>query len=56
MGELDKNKLYHLLVAYRDVFATDRTDFGRTNRIQHWIATGGATPMAEKQTNSTRTA
>ena len=31
MGELDKNKLYHLLVAYRDVFTADKTDFGRTN-------------------------
>ena len=30
MGELDKNKLYHLLVAYRDVFAADKSDFGRT--------------------------
>ena len=48
MSELDKNKLYHLLVAYRDVFATDRTDFGRTNRIQHRIATGGATPVRQR--------
>ena len=48
MGELDKNKLYHLLVAYRDVFAADKTDFGRTNQIQHQIETGGASPVRQR--------
>ena len=27
MGELEKNQLYHLLVLYSDVFASDKTDF-----------------------------
>ena len=44
MGELDKNKLYHLLVAYRDMFAADKSDFGHTNHIQHTIETDGASP------------
>ena len=48
MGELDKNKFYHLLVAYRDVFAADKTDFGRTNQIQHQIETGGASPVRQR--------
>ena len=48
MGELDKNKLYHLLVAYRDVFAADKTDFGRTNQIQHQTETGGASPVRQQ--------
>ena len=48
MGELDKNKLYHLLVAYRDVFAADKSDFGRTNHIQHTIETDGASPVHQR--------
>ena len=47
MGELDKNKLYHLLVAYSDVFAADKTDLGRTNQIQHKIETGEASPIRQ---------
>ena len=48
MGELDKNKLYHLLVAYSDVFAANKTDFGRTNQIQHKIETGEASPIRQR--------
>ena len=48
MGELEKNKLYHLLVLYSDVFASDKTDFGRTNRIEHRIETEGAAPIRQR--------
>jgi len=45
MGELEKNQLYHLLASYSGVFASDKTDFGRTGCIQHRIETGGAAPI-----------
>ena len=48
MGELDKSKLYHLLVAYRDVFAADKSDFKHTNHIQHTIETDGASPIPQR--------
>ena len=48
MGELDKNKLYYLLAAYSDVFAANKTDFGRTNQIQHKIDTAGAIPIRQR--------
>ena len=48
IGELGKNKLYHLLAAYSDVFAAGKTDFGWTNQIQHKIKIGGALPIRQK--------
>jgi len=48
MSELDKNKMYYLLSTYKDVFAADKTDFGRTNQILHRIETGGAPPIWQR--------
>ena len=47
IGELGKNKLYHLLAAYSNVFAVGKTDFGRTNQIQLKIKTG-ALPIRQR--------
>ena len=42
-----KQKLKCLLEEFKDVFAKDRTDLGRTNLTNHKIDTGSATPIRQ---------
>ena len=42
-----KGYLYQLLRLYKDIFAQNKTDFGRTNKIKHSINTGDATPIRQ---------
>ena len=40
-----REQLYSLLIAYGDIFAWDKTNFGQTSQIQHRIEAGEATPI-----------
>ena len=42
-----KGYLYQLLRLYKDIFAQNKTDFGRTNKIKHSINTGDAAPIRQ---------
>ena len=42
-----KQKLKCLLEEFKDVFAKDRTDLGRTNLTNHKIDTGSAVPIRQ---------
>ena len=43
----EKELFYHLLLSYADVLACSAADLGRTNRLQHHIHTGDATPIRQ---------
>ena len=43
----EKELFYHLLLSYADVLACSAADIGRTNRLQHHIHTGDATPIRQ---------
>ena len=42
LSTLQRNKLFHSLSNYSEVFAQDKTDFGHTSKISHIIPTGDA--------------
>ena len=42
-----KECLYQLLLSYKDIFAQNKTDFGRTSKIKHSINTGDAAPIRQ---------
>lgn len=43
----EKELFYHLLLSYADVLACSTTDLGKTDRLQHHIRTGDATPIRQ---------
>ena len=43
----EKDIFYQLLVSYADIFACSTSDLGRTDRLQHCIHTGDATPVRQ---------
>ena len=43
-----QEQLYLLLLSYEDLFARDKTVFGRTSEIQHRIDTGDSTPIRKR--------
>ncbi len=47
LGADEKEQLYLFLLSYADVFASDKADFGRTNKVEHRIDTGGAAPIRQ---------
>ena len=42
-----KECLYQFLLSYKDIFAQNKTDFGRTSKIKHSINTGDAAPIRQ---------
>ena len=47
LSTLQRNKLFHCLSNYSEVFAQDKTDFGHTTKITHIIPTGDAQPVRQ---------
>ena len=43
----EKNSFLLLLQEYRDVFAVNKNDLGRTNKLQHSISTGYSHPICQ---------
>jgi hypothetical protein len=39
--------LEEFITEFQDVFATNGGDFGRTDRVYHWIDTGNARPIRQ---------
>lgn len=46
LTELQREELYHLL-QYEDIFATDKSDLGRTAEVTHSIDTGSSKPIRQ---------
>lgn len=42
-----KDLFYQLLLSYADVMSYSTSDLGRTNKLQHCIPTGNATPIRQ---------
>jgi hypothetical protein len=47
LDNTQKEYLYELLLSYGDIFARNKTDFGRTSKIKHSIDTGEAAPIRQ---------
>ena len=47
MKQTKKNCL-NVLLNYADIFAVDKNDIGRTDKVQHQIDTGGAPPVRQQ--------
>ena len=43
----ERNKFFHLLLTYADVFASSEADLGRTGKLHHAIHTGNAPPIRQ---------
>ena len=43
----EKNSFLLLLQEYRDVFAVNKNELGRTNKLQHSISTGNSHPICQ---------
>ena len=43
----ERDVFYHLLLSYADVFAYSTSDLGRTDKLQHHIHTGDASPIRQ---------
>ncbi|KAL5460388.1 hypothetical protein EMCRGX_G033834 [Ephydatia muelleri] len=48
LKESEKEQLYHLLLAYKDTFAHNQADLGRTDRVQHEVRTDDAYPIRQR--------
>ena len=48
-----QDALHNLLQAYKDIFASDLNELGRTNIIQHSIDTGNEKPVHQKAYRAT---
>ena len=48
LSDSKREQLYLLLLSYADIFTQHKTDFGRTDRIQHTIHTGDAAPIRQR--------
>ena len=48
LSEANKEKLLECLIEYADIFAVDKNDFGRTDKVQHQMDTGGAPPVRQQ--------
>ena len=48
LSNTQREQLYLLLLSYKDLFAWNKTDFGRTNKIQHTIDTGSSAPIRQR--------
>ena len=48
LKESEKEQLYHLLLAYKDTFAHNQVDLGRTDRVQHEVRTDDAYPIRQR--------
>ena len=48
LKESEKEQLYHLLLAYKDTFAHNQADLGRTDRVQHEVRTDYAYPIRQR--------
>jgi hypothetical protein len=47
LSDSESRELEELLTEYGDVFAMDRDDYGRTDRVHHSINTGGTQPIRQ---------
>ena len=47
LNDLQREQLYNLLIQYEDVFATDKSDLGRTAGVTHSIDTGSSKPIRQ---------
>ena len=47
LTEGEKNSFLLLLQEYRDVFAVNKDDLGRTNKLWHSISTGNSHPIRQ---------
>ena len=47
LNDLQREQLYNLLMQYEDVFATDKSDLGRTSGVTHSIDTGSSKPIRQ---------
>ena len=47
LNQGEKEIFYHLLLSYADIMAYSISDLGRTDKLQHHIPTGSATPIRQ---------
>ncbi len=47
LQEDDRQRLYHLLLGYADVFASDEADLGRTGMVKHKVDSGSSSPIRQ---------
>ena len=43
----ERKQVFALLLTYADIFANNKSDFGRTKKVQHNINTGASSPIRQ---------
>lgn len=47
LNRMEQEQLYHLLMAYHDIFSISQEELGHTGRVQHEIHTGNSSPIRQ---------
>ncbi|KAL5505636.1 hypothetical protein EMCRGX_G007100 [Ephydatia muelleri] len=47
LNRMEQEQLYHLLMAYHDIFSISQEELGHTSRVQHEIYTGNSSPIRQ---------
>ena len=47
LNRIEQEQLYHLLMAYHDIFSISQEELGHTGRVQHEIHTGNSSPIRQ---------